>query len=262
MADIHNPQFEKGYDTSDLQYPKHQDTVKVLELPSDLERHFRDLVAHHPGNVPNIGDQIVDIRFLRQRSGAELIPSDLLQVIEQPYQRMIQHLHETKDHTPLKAVLLKTMSNSLCMLAHRVLSKDRPCLLLLDRDDTIDGRIFSLETMRAETLNGEECPGRCVRPGLPALLEHLPHYKKDLEVGILTARSPESIFDSHSAERSEWLRSLFSSNHVYSTALWRVSEESSRMSREFLATLLDPSSELFLSVDIDLDPNDLPRDDG
>lgn len=260
MTDFNNRPLNSDFGISNSRGQSHESAIKLIDIPSDLGRLYEDITAHHSAKIPNIGDEIADLRSLKRTSAREQIPAGIREAIESPYQRMAQYLRESGEHTSMKEELLRTMAGSLCVLAQRVLSIDGPCLLLLDRDDTIDGRIFSYEAALRETSLEVECLNRCIRPGLTGLLEELPRHKRDLEVGILTARSPERIFDSHSVERSDWLRSLFSENHVYSTALWRVSEESHQMGRQFLAALCDPSSSLFCDVDIDLEPEGLPPD--
>lgn len=260
MTDFGNRPLNSGLGISNSRGSSHESAIKLMDIPSDLGRLYEDITARHPARMPNIGDEIADLRSLRRTSAREQIPAGIREAIESPYQRMTQYLRDSGEHTPMKEGLLKLMAGSLCVLAHRVLSIDRPCLLLLDRDDTIDGRIFSYEAALGDTSLEVECLNRCIRPGLTGLLEELPRHKRDLEVGILTARSPERIFDSHSVERSDWLRSLFSESHVYSTALWRVSEDSYRMGCRFLAALCDTSSDLFCDVGIDLEPEGLPPD--
>ncbi len=260
MTDFSNRLPNSGFGVSNSSEPSRGSPINLLDIPSDLDRVFEDIAARHPARMPNVRDEIADLRSLKRTSARELIPLGIREAIESPYQRMTQHLRDSGEHTQMKEGFLRVMSESLCVLAYRVLSTDGPCLLLLDRDDTIDGRIFSFKAALREASLEEECFNRCIRPGLPGLLLELPRHKRDLEVGILTARSPEGIFSSHSAERSEWLRSLFSESHLYSTALWRVSEESYRMGCRFLAALCDPSSGLFCDVDIDLEPEGLPPD--
>ncbi len=260
MVEFSNKPSDERTGVSNAGEPSHESVVKLLELPSDLGRVFDDIAARHKIRTPNIREEIADLRSLKGSAVREKIPERLRQVIESPYEHLTQHLRDVGRHTPLKEGLLRTMSDSLCVLAHRVLSTEGPCLLLLDRDDTIDGRILPSDTAHTEGEFEGEYAARCIRPGLQGFLEELPRHKRELEVGILTARSPYSVFDSHSEERSNWMRSSFSPNHVYSSAEWRVSEGSCHMGRRFLAALCDPSSELFLDVDIDLEPDNLPPD--
>lgn len=260
MVEYSNGPYHEPTDMSKAREPSHEGEVKLLDLPSDLGRVFEDVAARHRVREPNIRDQIADLCALRDTAVRGQIPEQLREVIERPYERLTEYLREVGQYTPLKEGLLKMMSNSLCVLAHRVLSTGGPCLLLLDRDDTIDGRILPSDAVRTESGFEVEYSERCLRPGLPEFLEDLPRHKGELEVGILTARSPFGVFDSHSEQRSSWMRSSFSRNHIYSSAQWRVSDDSYQMGRRLLAALCDPSSELFLDVDIDVEPEKLPLD--
>jgi hypothetical protein len=243
-------EFRKGF--SEISGDIHR--TQMLSVPSDLSRVVSDI---SDGTPLFTSKEIYDTYFFRRNSNLVTPPSHFSELIESSYRPFSDALHskDAEPHGPIG--LMGLLPSSLKVLAGIILRQTKPVILLLDRDDTIDGEVISFER-RSQQLYGEDGGIRTLRPGLLPLLNMFKNKIPGISVGMITARLPGTIFESSNPLHTARMEEIISPEHRYSVAAWRLHPETKVLTHQYLAQLKDPNSKKFTDdVDIDIEPTEL-----
>jgi hypothetical protein len=245
--------------------------ITHISPPEDLDRAVKDFLKWHAQNISKITDKRQLFALARPESfdWTAIVDSKIRSIADFPYSSLLAYAKATKERCYFEEEDAVTLTNSLCALAATVLNTSGPCLLLLDRDDTIDGRYSHSDVEEKRYALWRETGGRMVptkiwRPGLLLLMEELKERKPDLVIGMLSVRHPSILFEAYTKERAELLQNLFDPNHIYNAHQFRDEENETRITkraRKIAALLKDPGSPHYVGEECEVQLNNVRAND-